>query len=170
METILWRHTEPLCANRNLSTNLFFTHLLNPLSAFPLRSIGNGILTTWRSLRNNIETATRISFGPSVVHTILRSKVSASSLCKGKNFHIFQGNSCDTSNLESSLGIAISQGLDYRGFGVQFLTRQDSFLHSVQTNSEAYPASYSMGNGDPFLEDKAAGMWNWLFTYTSCWC
>jgi hypothetical protein len=43
--------------------------------------------------------------------------------------------------------------------GVRFPAGSIAFylLHSVQTGSGAHPASYPMGTGDSFPEDKSAG-------------
>jgi hypothetical protein len=60
---------------------------------------------------------------------------------------------------DSSVGLATGYGLDGRGIGVRFLSRSRdmSLLHSFQTGSEAYPASYTMGTGDSFPGVKAPG-------------
>jgi hypothetical protein len=42
-----------------------------------------------------------------------------------------------------AVGVATGYGLDGRGVGI----RDFSSLHSVQTGSEAHPASYLMGTG-----------------------
>jgi hypothetical protein len=55
---------------------------------------------------------------------------------------------------DSSVGIATGFGPDDRGSiraGKHFY-----LLHSVQTGSEAHPASYPMGIGDDFPRSKAA--------------
>jgi hypothetical protein len=39
-----------------------------------------------------------------------------------------------------------------------------SFLHVVQTGSEAHPASYPIGTGGSFPGGKAAGAWSWALT------
>jgi hypothetical protein len=39
-----------------------------------------------------------------------------------------------------------------------------SLLHSVQTGSEAHPASYPMGTGGSFPGGKAAAAWGWPLT------
>jgi hypothetical protein len=61
---------------------------------------------------------------------------------------------------DSSVGIATGWAVR-----VQLLAGQDSsLLHSVQTGSKAYPASYSMGVGGFFPGGKAAGAWSWPLT------
>jgi len=53
-------------------------------------------------------------------------------------------------------------GLDDRGSRVRFPAGVGSFSlhHCVQTGSKSHPASYPMGNGDSFPEDKVAGAWS----------
>jgi hypothetical protein len=46
--------------------------------------------------------------------------------------------------------------------------RDFCLLNSVQTGSEALPASYPMGTGVSFRGSKAAAAWNWPLT--SIWC
>jgi hypothetical protein len=41
-----------------------------------------------------------------------------------------------------------------------------SLFHSVQTGSEAHPASYPMGSGGDFPWGEAAGAWRWSLTFT----
>jgi hypothetical protein len=38
------------------------------------------------------------------------------------------------------------------------------YSHHVQNGSEAYPASYPMGDRGSFLGGRAAGAWNWPLT------
>jgi hypothetical protein len=59
----------------------------------------------------------------------------------------------------SSVGIALGYGLDYRGTRVRFPTgaRNFSLHHRVQNGSVAHPASYPMGTRGYFLGFKAAG-------------
>jgi hypothetical protein len=65
-------------------------------------------------------------------------------------------------NLDSSVGIETSFGLDDWGVGVRVWYGQKvSLLHVVQTGSGAHPASYRMGTGDSFPGGKAAGAWSW---------
>jgi len=61
-------------------------------------------------------------------------------------------------------------GLDIREIGLQFPagTRNFSLLQSVQTFSEALPASCSKDTGGPSLKVKASGAWSWPLT--SIWC
>jgi hypothetical protein len=40
-----------------------------------------------------------------------------------------------------------------------------SLRHSVQTGSEAHPASYPMGTGGAFPGGEAAGAWSWPLTF-----
>jgi hypothetical protein len=40
-----------------------------------------------------------------------------------------------------------------------------SLLHSVQTDSGAHPASYTIGIGGSFPAGKAAGAWRWPVTF-----
>jgi hypothetical protein len=59
---------------------------------------------------------------------------------------------------DSSVGIALAYGLDYRGSRVRFPAGTGNFsLHRVQNGSGAHPASYPMGTRDSFLGGKAAG-------------
>jgi hypothetical protein len=67
---------------------------------------------------------------------------------------------------DSAVGIAIDYGMDDRGGGVRIAVDQEcSLLHSVQTGSEAHPASYPMGTGRSSPGDKVAGAWNWPLTF-----
>jgi hypothetical protein len=70
---------------------------------------------------------------------------------------------------DSSVGIALGYGLDYRGCRVRFLTGAGNFSlhHRVQNGSGAHPASYPMGTRGSFLGDKAAGTWSWPLTYSA---
>jgi hypothetical protein len=66
-------------------------------------------------------------------------------------------------------GIGIAQSVQRRAMGwtagVRFPAEAINYLlHSVQTGSEAHPASYTMGIGGSFSGCKAAGTWNWSFT------
>jgi hypothetical protein len=67
---------------------------------------------------------------------------------------ILQFKSCD-----SSVGIALSYGLDDRGSRVRFAAEAGNFSlhHSVQNGSGAQPASYPMGTRGSFSGGKAAG-------------
>jgi hypothetical protein len=59
---------------------------------------------------------------------------------------------------DSSVGIALSYGLDDRGFRVRFPAGAGNFSlhHRVQNGSGAHPASYPMGIRGSFPGDKAA--------------
>jgi hypothetical protein len=59
-------------------------------------------------------------------------------------------------NQDSSVGMARGYGLDCRGSSTGS-EKYFSLLHSVQTVSEAHPASNLMGTGGSFSGDKAAG-------------
>jgi hypothetical protein len=62
---------------------------------------------------------------------------------------------CCVRSWDSSVGIAMGNGLDA---WVRFPALQDfSFLHSVQTDSGAHPASYPMGSRDSFPGVKRPG-------------
>jgi hypothetical protein len=52
-------------------------------------------------------------------------------------------------NRDSSVGIALGYGVDYRGSRVRFPAEAGIFSlhHRVQTGSGAHPASYPMGTG-----------------------
>jgi hypothetical protein len=54
--------------------------------------------------------------------------------------------------------VELGYELDHREIEVRFAAeiRDISLPHSVQTSSEAHPASYPMGTGDPSLGCKAA--------------
>jgi hypothetical protein len=56
-----------------------------------------------------------------------------------------------------SVGIALGDGLDYRGSRVRFLAGVGNFFlhHRVQTSSGAHPASYPMGSKGDFPGSKA---------------
>jgi hypothetical protein len=56
---------------------------------------------------------------------------------------------------DSSVGVATGYGLD--GQGSILDGKIFSRLHSVQTGSEAHPASCPIGTGDDFPVGKAAG-------------
>jgi hypothetical protein len=60
---------------------------------------------------------------------------------------------------DSSLGIALSYGLDDRGSRVQFAAGAGNFSlhHRVQNGSGAHPVSYPMGTSGSFPGGKAAG-------------
>jgi hypothetical protein len=60
---------------------------------------------------------------------------------------------------DSSVGIALSYGLDDRGSRVRFPAGAGIFslYHRLQNGSGAHLASYPMGTGDSFLGGKAAG-------------
>jgi hypothetical protein len=52
---------------------------------------------------------------------------------------------------DSLVGIATGYGLEDRGVGIRVpVVSRISLLHVVQTDSGAYPSSYSMGNGGSF--------------------
>jgi hypothetical protein len=59
----------------------------------------------------------------------------------------------------SSVGIVTGYGLKNRMIGVRFPAGAGNFplLHHVQTGSGTHPASYPMGAGGSFPEDKATG-------------
>jgi hypothetical protein len=59
---------------------------------------------------------------------------------------------------DSSVGIALSYGLDDRGSRVRFSAGAGNFSlhHHVQNGSGAHPASYPMGTRGSFPGDKAA--------------
>jgi hypothetical protein len=61
---------------------------------------------------------------------------------------------------KTSFGIATGNGLSR---GVQFPAGawDFSFLHSVQTGSEAHPTSSLVGTGGSFPGDKGAAGWSW---------
>jgi hypothetical protein len=65
-----------------------------------------------------------------------------------------------TNNRHSSAGIETALTV-----GVRFLSGVRDFflLHSVQTGSVVYPASYLMGKRDCFPRDKEDGAGSWLF-------
>jgi hypothetical protein len=66
----------------------------------------------------------------------------------------------DTSkSRDSSVGIALSYGLDGRGSRVRFPVGAGNFSlhHHVQNGSGAHPAPYPMGTGTSFPGGKAAG-------------
>jgi hypothetical protein len=60
---------------------------------------------------------------------------------------------------DSSVGIALGYGLDYRDSRVRFPAGAVNFslYHRVQNSSEAHPASYPMGAKGSFPGGKAAG-------------
>jgi hypothetical protein len=60
---------------------------------------------------------------------------------------------------DSSVGIALHYRLDDRGSRVRFPAGAGNFSlhHRVQNGCGAHPASYPMGTGGSFPEDKAAG-------------
>jgi hypothetical protein len=62
-------------------------------------------------------------------------------------------------NSDSSVGIALSYGLDDRGSRVRFPAGVGNFSlhHRVQDGSGANPASYAVGIRGSFPLDKAAG-------------
>jgi hypothetical protein len=64
---------------------------------------------------------------------------------------------------DSSVVIALSYGLDFRGSRVLFQAGAGNFSlhHRVQNGSGAHPASYLMGTRGSFPGDKAAGAWSW---------
>jgi hypothetical protein len=59
---------------------------------------------------------------------------------------------------DSSVGIALGYGLDYRGSRVRFPARTGnvSLHHRVHNGSGAHPASYPMGTRGSFPGGKAA--------------
>jgi hypothetical protein len=59
---------------------------------------------------------------------------------------------------DSSVGIALGYGLDYRGFKVRILEGAGNFSlhHRVQNGSGAHPASYPMDTEGSFLGGKVA--------------
>jgi hypothetical protein len=65
----------------------------------------------------------------------------------------------DIQSRDSSIGIALSYGLDERGSRVRFPVRAGNFSlhHRVQNGSGAHPASYSMGNRGSSPGGKASG-------------
>jgi hypothetical protein len=58
--------------------------------------------------------------------------------------------------LGAGIGQSVS-GLDDLGLWVRFPVRDFSLLHNVHTVSWAQSASYKMGTGGCFPQDKAAG-------------
>jgi hypothetical protein len=62
-------------------------------------------------------------------------------------------------SLDSSVGIALSYGLDNGDSRVRFPAGAGnfSFHHGIQNGSGAHPASYPMGTGGSFPGGKAAG-------------
>jgi hypothetical protein len=66
----------------------------------------------------------------------------------------------DTESRDSSVGIALSYGLDDRGSRVRVPARAGNFSlhHRVQNGSGAHPASYPMGTRGSFPVGKAAGL------------
>jgi hypothetical protein len=64
---------------------------------------------------------------------------------------------------DSSVGIALSYGLDERGSRVRFPAGAGNFSlhHRVQNGSGTHPASYPMGTRGYFPGGKAAGGWSW---------
>jgi hypothetical protein len=60
---------------------------------------------------------------------------------------------------DSSVGIALSYGLDDQGSRVRFPARAGNFSlhHRIQNGSEAHPASYPMGTRGSFPEGEVAG-------------
>jgi hypothetical protein len=60
---------------------------------------------------------------------------------------------------DSSVGIALSYGLDDRGSRIRFPAGAGNFSlhHRVQNGSGTHPASYPMGAKGSFPGDKAAG-------------
>jgi hypothetical protein len=71
---------------------------------------------------------------------------------------------------DSSVGIALGYGLDFRSSRVRFPAGTGNFsLHNhLQNGSGAHPASYPMGKRGFFPGGKAVGAWSWPFT--SIWC
>jgi hypothetical protein len=69
---------------------------------------------------------------------------------------------------DSSVGIALGCGLDYRGSRVRFPAGAGNFSlhHRVQNGSGAHPASYPIGTRGSFPGGKAAGAWRWPLTST----
>jgi hypothetical protein len=62
-------------------------------------------------------------------------------------------------NRDSSVGIALSYGLDDQGSTVRFPAEAGNFSlhHCVQNSSGAHPASYPMSTRGSFPGGKAAG-------------
>jgi hypothetical protein len=60
---------------------------------------------------------------------------------------------------DSSVGIALSCGLDDRGSMIRFLAMAGNFslYYGIQNGSGAHPASYLMGTRGSFSGGKAAG-------------
>jgi hypothetical protein len=75
-----------------------------------------------------------------------------------------------TTSRDSSVGIALSYGLDDRVSRVWFPAGAGDFsLHNrVQNGSAAHPASYPMGTRDSFPGGEAAGAWSWPLTSIQC--
>jgi hypothetical protein len=67
---------------------------------------------------------------------------------------------------DSSVGIALSYGLDVWGSRVQFPVEAGNFSlhHRIQNGSGAHPASYPMDTKESFPGGKAAGAWSWPLT------
>jgi hypothetical protein len=70
---------------------------------------------------------------------------------------------CRSKSRDSSVGIALSYGLNDRGSRVRFPAGAANFsLHRrVQNGSGAHPASYAMGKRGSFPGGKAAVAWSW---------
>jgi hypothetical protein len=58
-------------------------------------------------------------------------------------------------------GVLLGYGLDERYFDTRWGAREFSPPQNVQTDSEAHPASYSMGTEDCCPADKVAKAWSW---------
>jgi hypothetical protein len=74
--------------------------------------------------------------------------------------HYFTCISLNSKSRDSSVGIALGYGLDYRGSRVPFPAGAGNFSlhHRVQNGSGAHPASYPMGIRGSFPGDKVAGV------------
>jgi hypothetical protein len=74
-----------------------------------------------------------------------------------------------TQSHDSSVGIALSYGLDNWGSRVQFPLGAGNFClhHHVQNGSGAHPASCLVGTRGSFPGGKAAGTWSWPLPSTA---
>jgi hypothetical protein len=76
-------------------------------------------------------------------------------------------------SLDSAVGVATGYGLDERRVGIQ-VPAEISFLHVVQADSGAHPASYPMGTGglsqgheaDHSPPSSAEVKKAWIYTFT----
>jgi hypothetical protein len=68
---------------------------------------------------------------------------------------------------DSSVGIALSYGMDDRRSRVRFPAGAGNFSlhHRDKNGSGAHPTSYPVGTRDAFPGGKAAGAWSWQPTF-----